>query len=355
MACPIETMSLESLEQLTTQERINVTAQMKELIRLHRVEAPAQEIFYALEELSVLHGSAEFMETALERKREAKAACTSCGVDGCGAESVISRVAEVRLDALRCEACDGDFRVTKHNMPAALCSICLEELCEFPQLFPAEAREADAMGQSAVWATCMRYWAHNWAMAAERAEMGSDRRNECIQQVKRLDALGTALFANVPGWMPAWYFSWWHKECEKEAAEGLVEMKRTEPVAAPAPGPPAPVPVPVVLVESRRSRRAPAMPVLHYRDRFWPSPRAKNFAKELYGYSAYCHEDAMRKLAAMAHISLETLLQTNPLSYVAKYCPNYKEKAGVKTHGYGTRGLLSNTDAYYLATGEHRG
>lgn len=335
-------MSLQSLEQLATQERINVAAQMKEVIRLHRFEAPAQEIFYALEELSVMDGAAEFMEAALERKREAKAACTSCGVDGCGAESVISRVAEVPLDVLRCEACEGDFRVSNHNMPAALCSICLEELCEFPQLFPAETREADAMGQSAVWATCMRYWASNWRRAAENAEMGSDMQYTYTRRADRLDALGTALFANVPGWMPAWYFSWGQSEgsdaskSEQEAAEGLVELKQAEPVAP-----------------KRAHKPKPALkpkPIkLHYRDRLWPSPRAKNFAKELYGYSAYCHEDAMRKLAAMAHISMETLLETNPLSYVAKYCPNYREKAGVYTCGYGMRGLLSDNDACYLA------
>jgi hypothetical protein len=59
-------------------------------------------------------------------------------------------------------------------------------------------------------------------------------------------------------------------------------------------------------------------PKLNYNHRFWPSPRAKNIANHL-NANVRSHKDALRFLANRANLTLEALLEMNPLIYADKY------------------------------------
>ena len=54
-----------------------------------------------------------------------------------------------------------------------------------------------------------------------------------------------------------------------------------------------------------------------YKHHFWPSPRAKNFAKAM-GMNCRSHVAALKSLASHAGITVEKLLETNPLTYEAQ-------------------------------------
>ena len=62
----------------------------------------------------------------------------------------------------------------------------------------------------------------------------------------------------------------------------------------------------------------PTKPRYNYNHEFWPSPRARNFAKTL-RLKCRSHEDSLRCLALRAGITVEQLLQMNPLVYEDKY------------------------------------
>jgi hypothetical protein len=55
-----------------------------------------------------------------------------------------------------------------------------------------------------------------------------------------------------------------------------------------------------------------------YKHHFWPSPRAKNFAKAM-GLQCRSHAHALKCLSYRAGISVKKLLATNPLTYEANF------------------------------------
>lgn len=68
---------------------------------------------------------------------------------------------------------------------------------------------------------------------------------------------------------------------------------------------------------ARTAEPVPA-PVINYKNKLWPSPRPRLFAKAL-RLKASNHRTAVESLANYANISVETFLNTNPLVYVHKY------------------------------------
>jgi hypothetical protein len=77
----------------------------------------------------------------------------------------------------------------------------------------------------------------------------------------------------------------------------------------------APAPAPSAPSSTKKSRP-------NYNHHYWPSPRARNFAKAL-GHTSRNHEEALNCLASEADITVEQLMNTSPHEYAERHTPKY--------------------------------
>jgi hypothetical protein len=89
------------------------------------------------------------------------------------------------------------------------------------------------------------------------------------------------------------------------------------PAAAPAPSA-APAPAPAAAPAAPSTKKARP----NYNHHYWPSPRARNFAKAL-GHTSRNHEEALHCLASHADITVEQLMNTSPHEYAERHTPKY--------------------------------
>lgn len=167
-----------------------------------------------------------------------------------------------------------------------LCWVCDEELTTVPQNYPEEAAEAkqnSLYGDGAFHALILRIRANNNREAADDTS-DQDERASCLREAEILDTRATQLLYNKANshFKPWWMTRWEHS----------VSVSEATPEASPAP----------------------------YKNRHWPSPRPKLFAKACAPHlKAMKHHVALEFLAERANITVDELLKMDPDTYITKY------------------------------------
>ena len=110
------------------------------------------------------------------------------------------------------------------------------------------------------------------------------------------------------------------REPDLTVEEAIEVLRKDDAIPEPMPRPIASVPVPVPIPAPEPVAAPEPVPItkLNYKHHFWPSPRPKLFAKKL-GAKVRGHEDSLKFLAEKAGITVDALLQMNPLLYEDKY------------------------------------
>jgi len=211
----------------------------------------------------------------------------------------------------RCSVCLADLTLRDEE---GFCWMCVEDINTVPTDYPeytADAKRNSLHGQGAFHALLLRIRANNCREAADDTDDAEEVRN-CLKEAKRLDGVASdLLFKGADSTFKPWWFYSWDYWMQPGYKPWTPEGK------------------PMTCVDCNivngfhvgfcRSA-APAAP---YKNRFWPSPRPKLFAKACAPEQKFKkHQDALEFLARRAGTTVENLLKMSPGTYIQKHMGN---------------------------------
>ena len=215
----------------------------------------------------------------------------------------------------RCSVCLTDLTLRDEE---GFCVECVEDLETVPKDYPEDAADAtrnSLYGKGAFYALVLRIRANNFREAAVDAqEDDATSVRNCLKEAKRLDSVASdLLFKGADSTFKPWWYTRWDYWMQPSYKAWTPEGK---PMAC----------VDCNIVNGFHvgfcRSAAPAAPA-PYKNRFWPSPRPKLFAKACAPEQKFKkHQDALEFLARRAGTTVEDLLKMSPGTYIQKHMGN---------------------------------
>lgn len=220
----------------------------------------------------------------------------------------------------RCSVCLTDLTLRDEE---GFCVECVEDLETVPKDYPEDAAEAtrnSLYGKGAFYALVLRIRANNFREAADDTDDAEEVRN-CLKVAKRLDAVASDLLykgadstfkplhprgrGGRPWWFERWDY-WMQPGYKAWTPEG-------KPMAC----------TDCNIVNGFHVGFCRSAAPAPYKNRFWPSPRPKLFAKACAPEQKFKkHQDALEFLARRAGTTVENLLKMSPGTYIQRHMGN---------------------------------
>ena len=197
----------------------------------------------------------------------------------------------------RCSVCLADLTLRDEE---GFCWTCVDDIKTVPTDYPEDAAEATRHG--AFYALVLRIRANNCREAAEDTG-GAKGVRDCLKEAERLDGRASGLlFKGADSTFKPWWYTRWDYWKPEGKPMTCVDCNIVNGFHVGFCRSAAPVP---------------------YKNRFWPSPRPKLFAKACAPEQKFKkHQDALEFLARRAGTTVENLLKMSPGTYIQKHMGN---------------------------------